>query len=320
MFHKLYRREFMALVSAALARGQDRITRPIVSEDACPLLAFSPVAKDGHRGRGFFRKPTGRGPFPAIVFLHGGNTELPSSDLQDIARAVTPSRFLAAGYALLVPTCRSRDVDPQSPASLADCLAAVEYTRRLPYIDPKSIVVYGCSGGGDLALQVAAATDICAIVPEEPASMMIAGIANIHSAKQGERFTPGDAIIIAENPEQYYTPEYQKILRSKIRTIRCPILIIQGDVERREAPINHFNARVLIPELENANKNVKVIIYPGEPHCFFLMGSGCTPGGACTPHPAAALKAFRDIDAFCRSHVLTNPKALDSSLVRQESI
>jgi dipeptidyl aminopeptidase/acylaminoacyl peptidase len=320
MFYKLYRREFMALVSVALARGQDRTTRPIVSEDACPLLAFSPVANDGHRGRGFLRKPQGRGPFPAIVFLLTGPTELPASDLQEFARAPTPSRFLAAGYALLVPTYRSRDVDPQTPVSLADGLAAVDYTRRLPYVDPKSIVVFGCSGGGDLALEVAAATDICAVVPEEPASMVMAGIANIHSAKKGERFTPEDAIIIAENPEKYYTPEYQKILRSKIGRIRCPILIIQGDVERREAPVNHFNARVLIPELKNANKNLKVIIYPGEPHCFFMLGSGCTPHGPCTPHPAAALKAFRDVDAFCRSHVLTNPKALDSSLVRQESI
>ena len=196
MFYKLYRRDFMALASAALASGQDRTTRPIVSEDACPLLAFFPVARDGHRGRGFLRKPPGRGPYPAIVFLPTGPTELPSSDLQEFARAPTPSRFLAAGYALLVPTYRSRDVDPQSPVSLADCLAAVEHTRRLPYVDPKSIVVYGCSGGGDLALEVAAATDICAIIPEEPASMLMAGIFNIRSARQGERFTPGDAIII----------------------------------------------------------------------------------------------------------------------------
>jgi acetyl esterase/lipase len=127
-------------------------------------------------------------------------------------------------------------------------------------------------------------------------------------------------MFILENPEKYYTPEYQKILRSKIDRIQCPILIIQGDVERREPPINHFNARVLIPELKNAKKNLKVIIYPGEPHCFFLMGSGCTPAGPCTPHPATALKAFRDIDAFCRSHMPIKPRALEPSLVRQESI
>jgi hypothetical protein len=31
MFYKLYRREFMALAVVTLARGQDRITRSIVS-------------------------------------------------------------------------------------------------------------------------------------------------------------------------------------------------------------------------------------------------------------------------------------------------
>jgi hypothetical protein len=44
--------------------------------------------------------------------------------------------------------------------------------------------------------------------------------------------------------------------------------------DRREPPINKFNAEVLIPELHALGKMVKVLRYPGEPHCFCFYGSG----------------------------------------------
>ena len=55
-------------------------------------------------------------------------------------------------------------------------MAAVEALRTLPFVDPASIVVTGTSGGGDLSLEVAAAIEVAAIVPEEPASVLMAGL------------------------------------------------------------------------------------------------------------------------------------------------
>jgi hypothetical protein len=52
--------------------------------------------------------------------------------------ASRPARFLAAGFVVLTITYCGRDHDPQCRVSLEECLAGVE---------PKSIVVYGCSGG-----------------------------------------------------------------------------------------------------------------------------------------------------------------------------
>jgi acetyl esterase/lipase len=218
-----------------------------------------------------------------------------------------PCRFLAAGYAVAVITYRSRDHDPQSRVSLEDCLAAVQYLRKLPAVDATSIAAYGCSGGGDLALELAAATDLAAIVPEEPATVLFTGIFNARFPKSGERHTPADAAPISEEPKRYYTSEYQELTREKIARIRCPILIVQGD---RHA-INRFNAEVLIPELRAAGKKLEVITYPGEPHCFGfdLRGSA-----------AANLKMFRDADAFLRRHLPVKPQALDRSLVREAPV
>lgn len=292
----------------------------MVSEDACPLVPFASVAKDGFRGRGVLRKPPGNGPFPAIVCIHPGISTVPAAGLQAFARAVNASRFLAAGYVVLMPTYRSRDVDPQSTVSLEDSLAVVEHARLLPYIDSQSIIVYGCSGGGDLALEIAAATDVCAVVPEEPASLLMAGLLNTKVPKQGERYTGGESSAILANPRTYYTPEYQKILQAKIAKIQCPILIIQGDVH----PINKFNAEVLLPELRAAGKALQVITYPGERHCFCFDASGAFPeqfpGRGIPPTPVMALKAFRDIDAFSQRHLKTKPKGLDPSVIRQVAL
>jgi dipeptidyl aminopeptidase/acylaminoacyl peptidase len=242
-----------------------------------------------------------------VVWIHGGLVTQPLGRLRNLAlNQANPSRFLAAGYVVAVITYRSRDHDPQSTVSREDCVAAVAYLRRLPYVDPRSIVIYGCSGGGDLALEVAAATDVCAIIPEEPASFIFAGIFNASFPKQGERLTPNDSRPIGENPRRYYTPEYQNLTRAKIQKIRCPILILQGDRNFNNQQIN-FNNQVLIPELRNAGKAVETITYPGEPHCFAFTGN---------QRPAAALKAFQDADAFCRRHLKTQPKALATSLVQ----
>lgn len=309
------RRAFLALVSARLVPAQEPVTRPVVSEETCPLESIAAVSKDGHRGEGLLRKPPGAGPFPAVVCLHGGLTRQSSRELLQLARSITPSRFLAAGYVTAVPTYRSRDDDPQSPVSLEDSLAVIDHVKRQAYVDPKSVVVFGCSGGGDLALQAAANTEVCAIVPEEPASIVTAGIFNRHSPKKGERYDPSDARPILENPRGFYTDEYRRILRDKLARIQCPILIIQGD---DGSLINKFNAQVLVPELRALKKAVKVIRYPGEVHCFCLYGDHVPWEPNRAANTPVALKAFSDCDAFFRQHVKTKPKLLASDSVKYE--
>jgi len=233
------------------------ITRPVISENVSPLEPIVPVARDGHRGVAFLRKPPGTGPFPAVVVIHGGLVTAPTERLKDIALSLPQtSRFLAAGYVVVAITYRSRDADPQSTLSLADSLAAIEHVRQLPYVDPKSIVVFGCSGGGDLAVEVAAATAVAGIASEEPASVLLTGILNKETPKSGERHTPRDAEPLLADPQRYYTAQFQRLTREKIARIRSPILIQQGD---ENSPLNRFNAQVLIPELRAAGKPLEVI-------------------------------------------------------------
>jgi len=189
-----------------------------------------------------------------------------------------------------------------------DCVAAVKYLRQLTYVHPKSIVTYGCSNGGDLAFEVASAHPVCALVAEEPATIMLSGVFTTSIPKKGERYTPADSFPICQDPKRYYLRENQELTRAKIARIACPILIVQGD----QHPINKFNAEIFIPELRAMRKRLVVKTYEGEPHCFCFSGSRPQ-----APRPAVALKAFRDIAFFCERYVVKKPVPIDSSLVRE---
>ena len=322
------RRAFMittavGLVGTRLAHAQSAITRPVVSEKACPLQTIYPVAADGHRGLAVLRKPPGVGPFPVAIWFHGDIATRPLARLEETARDLaTGSRFLAAGYVFVAPTYRSRDVDLQTVDSVEDAVGVVAHLRKLPFVDPQSIVVCGCSGGGDLALQAAARTHVCAVVAEEPASVLMSGVFNNSTPKRGERYTAEDSLFMLEDGRRYYTPDLQRTFRAKLAKISSPILIVQSDVDRREGPINRFNADVLIPELQASGRRVDVKTYPGQGHCFCSASGLPRPRGMAAPAswPEVALKAFQDIETFCRRHVRTKPKALDAALVTYEPV
>jgi dipeptidyl aminopeptidase/acylaminoacyl peptidase len=299
----------LVLCLVATLDAQTAATRPVISEQASPFEHISPVAGDGHAGLMFLRKPPGPGPFPAVVIIHPGLTVMPANIVRSIADSAQATRFLAAGYVVATMTYRSRDVDPQSPVSLQDSLAVVDHLRKQPYVDRRSIALWGCSGGGDLAIEVAAATDIAALAPEEPASVVLTGIFNKTYPKRGEVYTPADAGPILKDPRGHYTAQYQKLTREKLGRITAPMLVLQGE-PNREDRLNVFNAEVLVTELRALGKSVEVKSYAGEPHCFAFTGDPPR-----TPRPAVALQAWQDAEAFFRRHVPTKPVAMDPKLV-----
>lgn len=276
--------------------GQTGVTKPEVSEKACPVKVISAATQDGHQATAVVRKPPGKGPFPAIVFLHGGLNQL---DVQSLTRASlrqpTSPRFLAAGYVTVHATFRSRKEDPQTRAALVDCLAIIEQVKQMPEVDPKSIVLFGGSGGGSLALELAGETELAAIAAGEPATVLFAGLLT----KENQNLPQ-----IMADPRRFYTPDLQKYTQAKIRRINCPVLIVQGDVH----PINKINNEIIIPELKAAGKRLEVILYPGQPHGFYFGGNGA---------PEAGQKCFDDSHAFFKRHLATQPRPLEESLVKR---
>ena len=169
----------------------------------------------------------------------------------------------------------------------------------MPEIDPKSVVIFGHSGGGS-ALELAGETELAAIVAGEPASIMFTGMYNKQTRRRPEQAK------LMDDPKKYYTPELQKFTREKIARITCPVLIVHGD----QHPINTINDEIIIPELKAAGKTVEVILYPGQPHLFVFAQEGS---------PEAALKCFEDSTAFIARYVATKAKPIDRALIEEQS-
>ena len=287
----------LPLTLAADAEEPMKVTYPQVSEVACPLKVVSIPGRDGNEVTAVVRHPPGNGPFPAIVLLHGGLSPYPLQTLrQESLTRPNYTRFLAAGFGIIVPTFRSREENPQTRDALDDCLAVVDYVKKMPVVDPKSVAVLGGSGGGSLALELAGERDLCAIVAGEPASVLFTGLMVRGMSDRGPAFQN-----VMREPKDHYTPELQKFTRAKIAQIHCPVLIVHGDIH----PLKIINQEIIVPELKAAGKSVEYIEYPGQPHAFWW---GSQDG-------AVGQKVFDDAMRFLKPKLKTQPIAIDESLI-----
>lgn len=268
------------------------VSGPSVSEDVSPIEEIVVESRDGHKAQAVLRKPPGKGPFPAVIYLHGGLETRPISRLkEEYLRGPTLSRFLEAGYVVASAVLRSRREDPQTPVVLWDCIAIIEHIRRIPEVDSRSIVVYGTSGGGSLALELAGEIELAAIAIEEPATVLFTGLFTKEVVKDRPL---GEAIM--NEPKRFYTPEVQRHTRAKIAKIASPIFIAHGD----KHVINKINNDVFIPELKEAGKRVEVLLYPGAPHGFSMGRRGSA---------GLSEKFFEDAHAFFKRHLATQPES-----------
>jgi dipeptidyl aminopeptidase/acylaminoacyl peptidase len=276
-----------------------RITYPQVSESACPVQVVSIPGKAGNQVSAVVRQPPGSGPFPAMVLLHGGLSPYPHEKLKDESLTrPNYTRFLAAGFVIVVPTFRSREENPQTRDALDDCLAVVDYVKKMPAVDSKSVAVLGGSGGGSLALELAGEEDLCAVVTGEPASVLFTGLMVSGMGDRGPAFQD-----VMRNPKKYYTPELQKFTRGKVTQIHCPVLIVHGDVH----PLKIINQEIIVPELKAANKPVEYIEYAGQPHAFWWGAMDAAVGE----------RVFNDSMRFLKPNLKTQPVAIDESLIKR---
>jgi acetyl esterase/lipase len=272
-------------------------TFPQVSEAACPVKVVSIPGKAGNEVTAVVRQPPGNGPFPAILLLHGGLSPYPLATLkQESLTRPNYTRFLAAGFVIVVPTFRSREENPQTRDALDDCLAVVDYVKKMPAVDPESVAVLGGSGGGSLALELAGETDLCGIVAGEPATVLFTGLMVRGMNDRGPEFQDR-----MRNPKKYYTPELQAFTRAKLKQIHCPVLIVHGDIH----PLKIINQEIIVPELRAANKPVEYIEYAGQPHAFWW---GSQDG-------AVGQKVFDDAMRFLKPTLKTQPVAIDDSQI-----
>ena len=307
VFDEARRKEAQKLGSGNEADSASTITRPSISLELCGIEEIRVKAQDGAEAIAALRKPPGDGPFPAVVFLHGGLGRSTMTSLKQSAKTgIMHTRFLAAGYVTVTATRRKRTEQPQSPAAVWDTVSIVEHVKQLPYVDANSLTLYGGSGGGTLAMEVAGATDLAAVMAGAPATILFTGMFSKENLGEPP-YSPKDAGPLMKDPQKYYTPQLQELTRKRIGKIRCPIMIAQGDRDS----LKKINSEIIVPEMKAQGKSVELVWYPNQPHGFYWGR---------TPNQAAALQCFQDADAFFKKHIKAQPVAMDEKLFQRVSV
>ena len=215
---------------------------------------------------GFLFKPSGDGPFPAVLWNHGSE-RLPGR-LQPLA-----DFFTGQGYVFFIPhrrgQGRSSDAGPyimdilrnegqqRGPSARSarlvdlmelhfqDQLAALAYLRSQPFVDSKRIVVMGCSFGGIQTLLAAESA------PDVRAAVDFAGGAESWQS----------------------SPDLRTRMIKAAQHARVPVLFIQAEGDYDLTP-----SHTLPKEMEKHGQRAQMKIYPSvgrtqqENHEFCVHG------------------------------------------------
>lgn len=152
---------------------------------------------------GYVRKPTGPGPFPIVIVLHGGGpTARPVSDGNEqerlkmmVAEALGASRglgrasnppipdFLAQGWAVYTIDYRPNPRYALDPLELDDTLVAVNKAKSLSFVDSNRVAMFGGSHGGHVTGRMVSRAVLCCAVLCAPAGLDLISLSRL--AEQG---------------------------------------------------------------------------------------------------------------------------------------
>jgi dipeptidyl aminopeptidase/acylaminoacyl peptidase len=255
-----------------------------ISTERSPVEVLPARAADGGVIEGSYRKPAGKGPFPAILIVHGGlSTQRAEKRAWFLTEGPVHTRFLEAGYVVIQATFRTYDpADLLKPGPALDVEALYGKARELPFVDPARIVLFGGSGGGSLVLEVGTRQRPAAILAGEPATILFAGM-----LKTGE-YQP--RLQMMGDPWSHYKDEHRLLLEEKLRKIQSPVLILSGDIH----PLKIMNGQIFLPAARKAGVRITWAEYPGEGHGFYFGSATST---------ATVERAMREMTAFLGKHL-----------------
>jgi dipeptidyl aminopeptidase/acylaminoacyl peptidase len=213
------------------------------------------------------------GPLPTIVDVHGGPTNGGWAPAPSIETVLLCSR----GYRVLMPNIRGgagygrawtrAAFGDWGGADAADVLAVVDHTVALGLADPGRLGILGLSYGGFLAQwMIGAEPDrFRAAVAEAGVANQVAAWAIADSGVEYNRAElVGDPLTDA-GVERLWR---QSPLRLAPR-VRAPLLILQGEADRRCPPSDNEQLFVALRVL---GREVEYVLYPDSYHSFGITG------------------------------------------------
>jgi dipeptidyl aminopeptidase/acylaminoacyl peptidase len=219
-----------------------------------------------------FRPPTGARPAPAVVYPHGGPTDLYGDDWDGHAQY-----FVDKGYAWLAINYRGStgrgkaferlNFDDWGVGDRDDCLAAADYLRTLDWIDGARLAIFGASYGSYMSL--------CAAV-EDAGERYRCAVCKYGDCDLLTTWTQGDregVLYCGENMLGHPSANRDAYLRGspvlRLDRLAVPLLIAHGELDARVHP---KQSEELVSELRRLGKTFEYVTYPTEAHGFLRIG------------------------------------------------
>jgi endo-1,4-beta-xylanase len=252
----------------------------------------------------YIRKPSGPGPFPVVLLLHGGrHGKEPTYALGRSMRSPTAD-FIKEGWAVYSIDYRPAEQIAIVPIETDDTIEAIKTVRQLPFIDLARVGLMGGSHGANVASKVISRVETSGAVLCAPAAIDLIEVKKAIAA--GEKVVPilkkliGDmereygaaAEEIEKNPAKY---GYHTAI-TDAADVRCPVLIINArDDDNSPIPV----IDTYVKKLRAADKHVEAYLPEHGGHGFY---SG-------RPDGAEYREATRLVLAFFRQQFARNAAA-----------
>jgi dipeptidyl aminopeptidase/acylaminoacyl peptidase len=217
-------------------------------------------SEDGRAIYCCYQKPEGNGPFPAVVFIHGG-----LGDNQEYTRAMLDwsiADLLLQEEFVVFSTDYRVDL---SGKDIGDVVAAFKFAAKLPYVDEQKIAYFGDSHGAYLAIMAATQTGPFALIHGWGVADMGEWYRHIKSLPVSyyKRVSEDFEKSLGGTPDQ--APEaYRQISpTAQVAKIKCPILILHGDKDE-DVPVTH--AHIMAHAIAKAGGEFELNIFKDAGH------------------------------------------------------
>jgi acetyl esterase len=199
--------------------------------------------------------PKGTGPFPGVVFIHGGGWH--SGDRTQLRRqAIYMAEHGMVGMAI---EYRLAPAHPW-PAAIDDSRAAVVWLRQNAaayHVNPNRIGAVGSSAGGHLVALLGVTGD-----PKLEAVVVLNGVLDFNAQPPSDSITDLFGHSCAEAPQVCAAASPTNLIRSGAP----PFLVMHGDADQ-SAP--YPQAVAFVKKLKGAGGHVEFFTAPAGPHTFW---------------------------------------------------
>jgi dipeptidyl aminopeptidase/acylaminoacyl peptidase len=235
-------------------------TTRTVAESALGALRENSTARffyasAGGRAEAYLVRPSGAGPFPLIIFLHGHSLSglgairlLPAAEL--FAQAVC-----YAGLSISLPGYGGTDVGagPLEETTRSVVLDAIAEAKMLPWIDPERLYIYGFSRGAVVA------TALVHQIEGLKGAVLHSGAYDLTKLYQD---TSSFWLRQLLNPGGEEQPRFHDLL-SEMSGWRFSTLVLHG---RRDSLVPFSQALLLRDRLASLGKTHRLVAFPEHGH------------------------------------------------------